>query len=294
MRSASSPRAVSMITGRSPRLRIQRQSSSPSVPGSITSSTTSCGVARLDQRARASSPSPASSVVEAVAPQVADDDVADDRLVVDDEDGRHRAHCRGSSSAPTSRGAARAHSRVDRAERDPAQRVPRRRVDQRQVEVADEEHERDVHQPVVEQDRAREAEAACRARRTRAATPETTKSTVNAAVSAAFSFWPALKRPCGARLRRAASARSSRSKRSSSRAVRAQRRAGRRATTISDERDDPGDRRVRSGRPSRAAGGRRPAQARQVEHEARVASRTKNAVACTQCSARSVREKRRT
>ena len=43
MRSASSPRAVSMITGSSERARIQRQSSSPSTPGSMTSSTTRSG-----------------------------------------------------------------------------------------------------------------------------------------------------------------------------------------------------------------------------------------------------------
>ena len=48
---------------------------------------------------------------------------------------------------------------VDGAGRHAAERVPRRRVDHRQVEVADEQDERDVHQPVVEDDRAVEAEA---------------------------------------------------------------------------------------------------------------------------------------
>ena len=47
---------------------------------------------------------------------------------------------------------------ADGAERDPAQRVPRRRVDHGEVEVADRSDERDVHQAVVEDDRAREAE----------------------------------------------------------------------------------------------------------------------------------------
>ena len=206
MRSASSPRAVSMITGRSPRSRIQRQSASPSVPGSITSSTTSCGAARLDQRRAPSSPSPASSVVEAVAREVADDDVADDRLVVDDEDGRssHAASCR-CSSTHFAWWRSRPSPRRTVPMRDPAQRVPRRRVDQREVEMPDEQHERDVHQPVVEQDRAREAEAVSRSP-SQSRSPETAKSSANAAVSAAFSFWPALKRPCGARRRRAASA----------------------------------------------------------------------------------------
>ena len=62
------------------------------MPGSITSSTTRLGspvsisrarvvaVARLERR-------------EAVALQVADDHVAHDRLVVDDEDGCHRSYC---------------------------------------------------------------------------------------------------------------------------------------------------------------------------------------------------------
>ena len=62
MRSASSPRAVSMITGRSPFVLIQRHSASPSVPGSITSSTTRFG-AELSISARAASPSPASRVL---------------------------------------------------------------------------------------------------------------------------------------------------------------------------------------------------------------------------------------
>ncbi len=46
MRSAASPRAVSMITGTSERLRIQRHTPSPSVPGSIRSSTTRSGCSR--------------------------------------------------------------------------------------------------------------------------------------------------------------------------------------------------------------------------------------------------------
>jgi hypothetical protein len=36
--------------------------------------------------------------------------------------------------------------------------VARRGIDEREVEVSDEEDERHVHQPVVEEDRAREAE----------------------------------------------------------------------------------------------------------------------------------------
>ena len=43
----------------------------------------------LEQLARAERRPPASSVSVALAPQVADDDLADDRLVVDDEDGAH-------------------------------------------------------------------------------------------------------------------------------------------------------------------------------------------------------------
>ena len=48
---------------------------------------------------------------------------------------------------------------ADVAERHAAERVTRRGMDQREVEVADEERERHVHQAVVEDDRAREAEA---------------------------------------------------------------------------------------------------------------------------------------
>src|SRR5207302_2719744 len=47
----------------------------------------------------------------------------------------------------------------DRPEGHAAQRVPGRGVDQREVEVSYEERERDVHQPVVEDHRAREAVA---------------------------------------------------------------------------------------------------------------------------------------
>ena len=88
MRSDSSPRAVSMITGRRERDRIQRQSSSPSVPGSMTSSTTRSGGSRFEQLARPVSVRRLERL-EAVAFQVADDDLADRRLVVDDENLGH-------------------------------------------------------------------------------------------------------------------------------------------------------------------------------------------------------------
>src|SRR3954454_6952207 len=48
---------------------------------------------------------------------------------------------------------------VDPAARHAAERVPRPRMDHRQVEVTQEEDERDVRQPVVDEDRLREAEA---------------------------------------------------------------------------------------------------------------------------------------
>jgi len=47
---------------------------------------------------------------------------------------------------------------ADVAECHAAKRVPRRRMDQGEVEVPDEEHERDIHQAVVQDDGAREAE----------------------------------------------------------------------------------------------------------------------------------------
>ncbi len=88
MRSASSPRAVSMITGSSERARIQRQSSSPSTPGSMTSSTTrsggSCSSSHLGRPT-------VSGLARRVAGafEVAHGDLAHDGLVVHDEDGRH-------------------------------------------------------------------------------------------------------------------------------------------------------------------------------------------------------------
>ena len=81
-----------MITGSSPRERIQRQSASPSIPGSITSSTTRCGDP-VSISFRAVVAVGGLERLEPVALEVADDDVADDRLVVDDEDGGHRRHC---------------------------------------------------------------------------------------------------------------------------------------------------------------------------------------------------------
>ena len=63
------------------------------MPGSITSSTTRSGGSLLEQLAWRRSPSPASSVAVALALEIADDDVADDRLVVDDENGAHGTHC---------------------------------------------------------------------------------------------------------------------------------------------------------------------------------------------------------
>ena len=107
MRSASSPRAVSMITGSSERLRIQRQSSSPSMPGSIRSSTTSVG-GSCSTSSRARSPSAGLERAITLALEIAADDLTDDRLVVDDEDGRHvrsQAHeCYGRLKSAPGRG----------------------------------------------------------------------------------------------------------------------------------------------------------------------------------------------
>ena len=88
MRSDSSPRAVSMITGRRERERIQRQSSSPSVPGSMTIEHDEIRRVALEQLPRAVSVRRLERL-EAVALEVADDDLADRRLVVDDEDLGH-------------------------------------------------------------------------------------------------------------------------------------------------------------------------------------------------------------
>ena len=81
-----------MITGSSELERIQRQSSRPSVPGSITSSTTRSGSER-SSASRAASPSAGLERPVPLALEVADDDLAHDRLVVDDEDGCHGRNC---------------------------------------------------------------------------------------------------------------------------------------------------------------------------------------------------------
>ena len=88
-----------MITGSSERARIQRQSASPSVPGSIRSSTTRLGVS-CSSRLRA-----VVAVARLQRPvtlllEVADDDVANDRLVVDDENGAHRLIVRVARPSP--------------------------------------------------------------------------------------------------------------------------------------------------------------------------------------------------
>ena len=91
MRSVSWLRAVSRITGIGQRAWIARHSSSPPMPGSITSSTTRSG------DSRSTSPVDLAAVAgrddaETVARQVLADDVADGRLVVDDEHGTRALH----------------------------------------------------------------------------------------------------------------------------------------------------------------------------------------------------------
>ena len=91
-RSVSSPSAVIMITGSSERSLIQRHSDSPSMPGSIRSRTTRLGISALEQVAGVVA---VAGLERAVArlPQVAHDDVAHRRFIVDDEHGAHRRHC---------------------------------------------------------------------------------------------------------------------------------------------------------------------------------------------------------
>ena len=94
---------------------------------------------------------------------------------------------------PTCCGDARAQSSLDRADRHPAQRVPCRRVDEREVEMPDEQGD-------ARRTSARRGGGPCSRSGSvvsrspnQSSSPETTKSTVNAAVSAALIFWPALK-----------------------------------------------------------------------------------------------------
>ena len=71
---------------------MERLSASPSWPGSITSSTTRSRLLLSKQLVGAVSVFCDERAV-AVALEVADDDVAHDGVVVDDEDGCHSAHC---------------------------------------------------------------------------------------------------------------------------------------------------------------------------------------------------------
>ena len=77
-----------MITGSAEVLRIQRHSSRPSVPGSIRSRTTRLGWPCSTHRAGAVAVTGLEHAV-ALALEIRADDLADDLLVVDDEDGRH-------------------------------------------------------------------------------------------------------------------------------------------------------------------------------------------------------------
>src|SRR5579871_4494842 len=152
MRSDSSTRAVSRITGIVERALIQRQSSRPSVPGNITSSTTRPG-SRDSISPRAVSPSSASSVT---------------------KPSRRRyftttLRTTGSSSTTRTvvilllwlplRVVAARPVLPDGSGHHAPERVPRRRVEQGQVEVPDEQHRRREEEPVVEHDRAGEAKA---------------------------------------------------------------------------------------------------------------------------------------
>ena len=82
--STSSARAVSRITGTSDVVRSWRSTSIPSIPGIITSSTTRSGCQSRAVRS-AASPSRRLGDLEAVALEVAANDLADPVLVVDDE-----------------------------------------------------------------------------------------------------------------------------------------------------------------------------------------------------------------
>ena len=73
------------------RARIARQSSSPPMPGSITSSTTRCGDSRSTS-ALTSRPSPVVTTRKPSRVEVLADDVPDGGLVVDDEHGARRLH----------------------------------------------------------------------------------------------------------------------------------------------------------------------------------------------------------
>ena len=87
-----------MITGSSERARIQRQRASPSVPGEHQVEHDQARRLALEQVARRLAVARLQRPVPLLL-QVADDDVANDRLVVDDENGAHRLivgqRCRG-------------------------------------------------------------------------------------------------------------------------------------------------------------------------------------------------------
>ena len=119
--------------------------------------------------------------------------------------------------------------------------------------------------------------------------PVTANRSANTAVTIAFSFWPAFSRPWGARRPRS-QARSSR--RRVDLAQRPPQAAAVAGDHDGDEGDRPGDRRVDVDRLQQRPAADQLGEARQVEAEAACRAGRRNAPACTQCTARSVRVKR--
>ena len=135
--------------------------------------------------------------------------------------------------------------------------------------------------------RARAARSANRKRVSRSPyqrkKPVIAKSSANAAVMIAFSFWPAFSRPCGGRGRGARRGRRRRTGRSPAP-------SRRKLPAVAEERRSararrPGDGRVEVDRLEQRPPADRLGEARQIEAEPGP-SRIRNAVACTQCTAR--------
>src|SRR5262245_52341600 len=122
--------------------------------------------------------------------------------------------------------------------------------------------------------------------------PDTKKSTANAAVTMAFSFWPALKRPCGTSVWPLRKRRSSRSNRSTSRAVCAR---ARRFPSATIRRIAPAQE-IPVQKWTSLTNGRRPTATESdgMYSTSPEPSSTKKALACTQCRSRSVTVNRST
>ena len=186
-----------MITGRSPRERIHRHRAQPVGAGQHHVEHDEVGWTAFDQLARRVAVAGLERV-EAVALEVASDDVAHDRLVVDDQHRRHRIIVAVRHARPTF-GGARVPSRGERSRRSSRAgragsrgRSVRGRGDPSAARATT--YISPSWRRIVLAQRKRVSRSPSQSRN-----PETAKSDAKPPIRAAFTFCPALKRPCGRR-----------------------------------------------------------------------------------------------